>query len=133
MAVRDQPRHLAIEEGDQQRGDVRAVDVGVGHDDDALVAQILVAVARARAAAERLHQVGEFLVLLQLARRRAGDVQDLAAQRQDGLRVAVARLLGRAAGGVAFDQEDFGADRRRRGSSRRACRAGAACASAPCG
>ena len=45
---------------------MRAVDVGVGHDDDLLVAQILVAVVRAGAAAERLHQIGELLVLRQL-------------------------------------------------------------------
>jgi hypothetical protein len=35
MALVDQPRHLPVEERDQQRGDMRAVDVGVGHDDDA--------------------------------------------------------------------------------------------------
>ena len=64
MAARDQPRHLAIEEREEQRGDVRAVDIGVGHDDNALVAQIFVAVSRARAAAERLHQIGQFLILL---------------------------------------------------------------------
>jgi hypothetical protein len=57
VAAADQLRHFLVEEGDQQRGDVRAVDVGVGHDDDAVVAQIVVAVFRARAAAERLDQV----------------------------------------------------------------------------
>ena len=36
------------------------------------------------------------------------DVEDLAAQRQHRLRVAVAALLGRAAGGVALDDEDLG-------------------------
>ena len=66
----------------------------------------------ARAAAERLHQIGQFLVLLQLAGGGAGHVQDLAAQRQDGLRGAVARLLGAAAGGIAFDQEYLRAIRR---------------------
>ena len=66
----DQLRHLAIEEGEQQRGDMGAVHVGVGHDDDALIAQIVVAVFGAGAAAQRLHQVGQFLVLLQLAGRR---------------------------------------------------------------
>jgi hypothetical protein len=35
----DQLRHLAEEEGDEQRGDMGAVDVGVGHDDDLVVAQ----------------------------------------------------------------------------------------------
>jgi hypothetical protein len=39
----------------------------------------------------------------------ADRVQDLAAQRQDRLGLADPRLLGRAAGGIALDQEDLGA------------------------
>ena len=86
---------------------MRAVDVGVGHDDDLVVAQILVAIVHAGAAAERLHQVGELLVLRELVLAGAGDVEDLSAQRQHGLAGAVARLLGRAAGRVALDDEDL--------------------------
>ena len=37
----DHLRHLPEEEGQQQGADVRAVDVGIGHDDDAMVAQLL--------------------------------------------------------------------------------------------
>ena len=88
-----------------------AVDVGVGHDDDAVVAQVFVAVFRARAAAERLDQVGDLLVGAELVAAGAGDVEDLAAQRQDRLGGAVARLLGRAAGRVALDDEELGAVR----------------------
>ena len=40
VAALDEPLHLAVEEGEQQRADVGAVDVGVGHDDDAVVAQL---------------------------------------------------------------------------------------------
>ena len=109
MALVDQPRHLPVEERDQQRGDVRAVDVGVGHDDDARIAQILFAIMRERAAADRLHQVGELGVGGQLVLAGGGDVEDLAAQGQDGLGLAVARLLGAAAGRVALDDEQFGA------------------------
>ena len=36
----DQVVHLPIEEGQQQRADVGAVDVGVGHDDDLAVAAL---------------------------------------------------------------------------------------------
>ena len=43
-----------------------AVDIGVGHDDDAAIAQILVAIMRAGAAAQRLHEIGKLLVLRQL-------------------------------------------------------------------
>ena len=86
-----------------------AVDVGVGHDDDAAVAQILVLVVDAGAAAERLDEVGELLVLGQLVLAGRRHVEDLAAQRQDGLRTAIARLLGRAAGAVALDDKNLGA------------------------
>ena len=41
VAALDQLGHLAVEERQQQRADVRAVDVGVGHDDDAVVAQLV--------------------------------------------------------------------------------------------
>ncbi len=37
----DQVLHLTVEEREDQRADVRAVDVGVGHDDDSVVAQLL--------------------------------------------------------------------------------------------
>ena len=49
-----------------------------------------------------------FLRRVDLAHRHFPGVQDLAAQRHDGLRLAIARLLGGAAGGVAFDQEQLG-------------------------
>ena len=84
-----------------------AVDVGVGHHDDLLVAQVVVAVALAGAAAERLHQVGKLHILRQLVLAGGLHVEDFAAERQDRLRGAVARLLGRAAGRVALDDEDF--------------------------
>ena len=47
-------------------------------------------------------------VLQHLVDARLLDVEDLAAQREDRLRVAVAALLGRAAGGVALDDEQLG-------------------------
>ena len=40
MAFRDQFRHIAEEEGQQQRADVAAVNVRIGHDDDAVIAQV---------------------------------------------------------------------------------------------
>src|SRR3546814_3139856 len=86
---------------------MRAVVVGVGHHDDFLVAQPLVVVLVASAAAQRLHQVQKLLVALELVRRGAGDVEDLAAQGKHRLGRAVARLLGRAAGGIALHQEQL--------------------------
>ena len=85
-----------------------AVDVGVGHDHDALVAQILGPALVARAAAQSLDQVGDLAVGADLVGGGGSDVQDLAAYRKDRLRLAVARLLGRAARAVALDDEDLG-------------------------
>ena len=88
---------------------MRAVDVGIGHDDDAGIAQVLFAVLRAGAAADRLHQIGELRVGGQLVLGGGGDVEDFSAQRENGLGLAVARLLGAAAGRVALDDEQLGA------------------------
>ena len=60
---------------------------------------------------ERDADVVHFLGGADLAGLELPGVQDLAAQRHDGLEVLVARLLGGAAGGVALDQEQLGARR----------------------
>jgi hypothetical protein len=41
VAAVDQLAHLTVEECQQQRADMRAVDVGVRHDDDLVVAQLV--------------------------------------------------------------------------------------------
>jgi hypothetical protein len=108
VAALDQLGHLAVEEGEQQGADVGAVDVGVGHQDDAVVAQLLgLVVVLADAGAERGDQGGDFLALQQLVEARLLDVEDLALERQDRLELAVAALLGRAAGGVALDEVEL--------------------------
>src|SRR5882762_3249780 len=63
---------------------------------------------RADAAAERQGDIAKLLVAPHLLGRGARDVEDLAAQRQDRLGLAVARLFGRAAGAVALDEKDLG-------------------------
>ena len=68
-------------------------------------------VGRARLDADRDGDVVHFLRRQHLAGVDFPGVQDLAAQRHHGLELAVARLLGRAAGGIAFDQEQFRARR----------------------
>ena len=104
----DQLGHLAVEEGEHQRADVGAVHVGVGHDDHLVVARLLDVELLADAGADRGDQRPDLLVREHLVDAVLLDVDDLAAQRQDRLGVAVAALLGRAAGGVALDDEDLG-------------------------
>jgi hypothetical protein len=108
VAAVDQLRHLPVEERQDERADVRAVDVGVGHHDHAVVAQLrdveLVADPGADRGDHRLDLVvGEDLVDPVLLR-----VDDLSAQGQDRLVGAVAAHLGRAARGVALDDEELG-------------------------
>ena len=87
----------------------RAVDVGVGHDDDLVVAQLVgIELVAADAGAERGDQRADLLAAQHLVEARALDVEDLAAQRQHRLEFAVAALLGGAAGAVALDDEQFG-------------------------
>ena len=98
---------MAEEERQQQRADVRAVDVGVGHDDDAVVAQLERVERVADAGAERRDQRPDLFEGEDLVFAGALDVQDLAPERQDGLEAPVAALLGRAAGRVALDEEQL--------------------------
>ena len=84
-----------------------AVDVGVGHQHDLVVAQLveveLLVDAGAERGDDRLHLgVGQHLVDARLL-----DVEDLAADREDRLDPRVAALPGRAAGRVALDDEDL--------------------------
>src|SRR3990172_5354983 len=101
VAALDQLTHVAEEEGEVEGADVGAVHVGVGHDDDAVVAELggveLLAEAGAEGGDHRLDRlVGEHLVGAGLL-----DVEDLAEQGQDRLEAAVAALLGGGAGGGA--------------------------------
>ena len=130
----DQFGHLAVEEGQQQGADMRAVDVGVGHDHDLVIAQFLeVEFLAPDRGAERLDHGADFLRPQHPVEARALDVEDLALQGQDRLDVAVAALLGRAAGAVALDQEQFALGRDRVPGNRPACRAMRRCPSRPCG
>ena len=103
-------RHLAVEESQQQRGDMRAVDIGVGHDDDALIAQVVAAdilrPCRSPAPAPGRRVPGSAAAFRPPA---LATFRILPRKRQDRLGRAVARLLGAAAGAVAFDQENLGA------------------------
>ena len=112
VAAIDQLAHLAVEERQQQRSDVGAVDVGVGHDDDLVVAQLVgVEFFAADRGAERHHQIADLLGAQHAIEAGALDIEDLAAQRQHGLGEAVAALRGGAAGAVALDEEDLGLGR----------------------
>src|SRR5690606_13476928 len=104
-------RHLTVEERQQQRTDVRAVDIGVSHNDDLVITELrnieAAVLAAADAGAERGDQRTDLLAGQHLVHAGALNVQNLAANRQDSLKLAVARLLGGAAGRVTLDDEQL--------------------------
>ena len=107
VAAFDQVVHLAVEERQQQRADVRAVDVGVGHDDDLAVAAFGEVHFVADARADGRDHAADLLVGQHFVFARLVGVDDLAAQGEDGLVLADAAAFGAAAGRIALDQVQF--------------------------
>lgn len=108
MAALNDFRHLTIEEGQQQRTDVRAVDVRIGHDDDAVITQFVrVVLVATNAAAERGDERRYFLRREHLVEARFLNVEDFTLQRQNRLVLAVTALLCRTARGVPFHKVQF--------------------------
>ena len=112
IAVLDELRHIAEEEGEHERVDMGAVDIGIGHDDDLVVAQLaevegLRVLGGAHGDAQGGVDVADGLALEGAVAHDLLHVENLAAQRQDGLVAAVAALLGAAACRVSLDEEDF--------------------------
>ncbi len=106
VAALDQFVHLSIEKGQQQRPDVRAVDVCVGHDDDAVVAQLVgIEIIAADTAAERGNQRSHLGRRQHLVETCFLDVQDLSLQRKNGLCSPVTALLRGSSGRIALDEK----------------------------
>ena len=87
-----------------------SVDIGIGHQHDLVIAGLGDVEVLADTGAERLDHRLHFLVRQRLVQACALDVEDLAAQREDRLRVRIPALHGRTTGGVALHEEDL-ADR----------------------
>ena len=100
--------HLPIKKRQKQRADVGAVNVGIRHDDNLVVAQFVDGkLIGANAGAERRDERADLLGRQHLVHARALDIQNLAAQRQHRLKFAIAALFGAAAGGIALDDKQF--------------------------
>src|SRR5450631_1701156 len=103
----DQWSHKAEQQCEQQRPDMQAIHISVGHEDDLVIARLgqveVLTDAGAKARDEGLDLVvGQDLVDPGLL-----DVEDLAADGQDRLVVRVAPSNRRTAGGVTLDDEDL--------------------------
>jgi len=113
VPLADQIGHLPVKEREQQGADMRAVHVGVGHDDDTAITQarevegafvlfLVFARGDADAGADGRDEGLDLGVLQHLIEARFFHVDDLALDREDRLETPVAALLGGAAGGIAF-------------------------------
>ena len=101
---------MAKEERQQQGADVRAVNVGVGHQNNFSVANFRgIEVFFRDAGAERGDQAANFLVGEHLVVARFFHIQNFSLERENGLEAAVAALFGGAAGGFSFYQKKFAA------------------------
>ena len=111
MSLTDEVRHEAVQEGQQQGVDVRTIDIGIGHQDDLVVAQLrdveVVAVALGEAAAEGVDHGLDLRVRENLIHRRLLDVQDLTTEWEDRLGLTVTAGLRRAARRITLDDEDL--------------------------
>eukprot|EP00968_Pinguiococcus_pyrenoidosus_P015269 scaffold1402_cov254-Pinguiococcus_pyrenoidosus.AAC.11 len=99
---------VAVEEGEQQDPDVCSIHICIRHENDAAIAELLgIHRGPADAQPDRRDHGLKLLVLVDLLRFGFLDVEDLSAQRQDGLRLPVPRLLRRARGTVAFHEVEL--------------------------
>ena len=111
---------------------MRAVDVGIGHDDDTGgSATWSASKSSPMFAADSRDQRADGVAGKRAVQARALNVEDLAAQGQDSLRLAVAGLLGRAACGIALDDEAVRSSPGSWTSSRPACPAARTSLSTP--
>ena len=104
VSAADQVGVVLHEEGQHQHADVHAVVIGIGGDDDVVVAEVLEVVLDAEGGDKQV----QLFVLRKLLAALLVAVERLAAQREDGLVVGVARLGDRSACGVALRDEDGG-------------------------
>ncbi len=88
---------------------MRTIDVGVGHDDDFVVAQLGdIEFLMADAGAERRDKRADFSGAEHPVESRPLDVENFSTKRKDGLIGAVARLFRGTAGGISLDDEKLG-------------------------
>lgn len=80
IAAVDERTHEAEEERQQQRADVAAVDIGIGHDDDLVIAELIDVKLIAQSGAERRDDGRELVVAVDLVGAGLFDVEHLAPQ-----------------------------------------------------
>ncbi len=108
MALLDEGAHIAEEEGEHQGADVRAVHIGIGHDEHFVIPQLGDIKLFSDAAAQSQHHRHQLVVAIDAVGAGLFHVEHLAPQWEDGLNGRVTAHLGRAACRIALDDEDLG-------------------------
>ena len=108
MAPLDDFTHLPEQEGEQQGTNVRAVYVGVGHDNDGVVTQLVrVELFPADTTTQGGNQGAHFRRRQHLVEPGFFNVQDLTFQGKDGLGLPVTTLLGTTTCRITLHYEQF--------------------------
>src|SRR5579859_3566219 len=103
MPAGDKRLHVAIEEGQQQGANVRPVNVGVAHDNDAAVAQLGDVETFVYARANGRDDIFDLFIFQDFVQTHTLDIEDFAAQGQDGLEVTVASLFRAPSSTISLD------------------------------
>src|SRR5438132_2727185 len=106
-AVFHERAEVPIQQGQEQRADVRTVDVGVAEKDRPAVTKLLDVEVVPDPGAERGDERLDLLVAEHLVGSCLLDVEDLAAEREDRLGSPVSAALRAAAGGRTLDDEEL--------------------------
>ena len=107
VAVLDECRHIPVEEREEERPDMRTVDIRIGHQDDMVVPGPLDVETVADPGADSGYQRLDLGVLQDLVLRSLLDVQDLAPQGEDCLELSVSPLLCGTACRISFHDVEF--------------------------
>ena len=104
----DQLLHFPVEKGQEKRGDVRTVHVGIGHDDDPVVTEFAdVEIVFPDSAADSSDKRLNLFIFQHLVNSGLFHVQEFPSNRDDRLELAVSALFGGTSGGIAFDNVNF--------------------------
>ena len=107
MPLFDQLRHEAVEEGQQKRRDMGSVDIGIGHDDNPVIAKLCDIKILMDSAAKCCNHRLDLGIAQDTVQPCLLDVEDLSSERKDGLRRTRTRCLCGASCRISLNQKDL--------------------------
>src|SRR2546421_8895308 len=107
VPTRNQLLHVTVEKSQQQSANMGAINIGIAHNHNATIAQPCNVELLANPHADGRNDIFDLLVFQHLVEARTLHIQDLTAQRQDSLEVAVACLPGGGTPRITLDQVQF--------------------------